>query len=153
LEAMRLGCNTTALDVNPVAHVVQRAALEFPQRFGTSDSRGRNTLVADVEWWAAWVVERTRVKVDHLYPVAEGRKAPAPYYFWVRTMPSPDPNLSVDIPILSSRVLADGRRNAWVDVGIADDGVSLDVKQGQMPDDPALRDGFESAGSVTCPIS
>lgn len=153
LEALRLGCDTTALDVNPVAHIVQRAALEYPQRFGTSNASCHNTLVADVERWATWVAERTRAEVDHLYPIAEGKKAPAPYYFWVRTMPSPDPNLDVEIPILSSRLLAEGRRNAWVDVEITEDGVSLNVKQGQMPDDPTLKEGFESAGSVTCPIS
>ena len=31
--------------------------------------------------------------------------------------------------------------------------MSIDVHQGELPEDPSLADGFESAGSVTCPIS
>ncbi|MDZ7704517.1 MAG: DUF1156 domain-containing protein [Trueperaceae bacterium] len=34
LEALRLGCEAYALDLNPVAHLIQRATLEFPQKFG-----------------------------------------------------------------------------------------------------------------------
>lgn len=34
LEALRLGCETYALDVNPVAVLLNKAVLELPQRFG-----------------------------------------------------------------------------------------------------------------------
>ena len=34
LEAMRLGCEVTACDVNPVAWLILRCTLEFPQHFG-----------------------------------------------------------------------------------------------------------------------
>jgi putative DNA methylase len=39
LEALRLGCETYALDLNPVAYLIQKATLEFPQKFGQPDSR------------------------------------------------------------------------------------------------------------------
>ncbi len=32
LEAMRLGCEVTAVDINPVAWLILRCTLEFPQR-------------------------------------------------------------------------------------------------------------------------
>ncbi|WP_420620770.1 DUF1156 domain-containing protein [Candidatus Poriferisocius sp.] len=152
LEAMRLGCDTTAMDLNPVAHLVELASLDYPQRFGDTDLDGRNTLVVDVERWAGWVAYKTEKAVAHLYPAAESRP-PVPYYFWVRTMPSPDPGREVEIPILSSRLLAEGRRHAWVTTSVTPDGVDIEVHQGELPDDPTLKDGFESAGSVTCPIS
>ncbi len=153
LEALRLGCETTAMDLNPVAYLIERACLEYPQRFGSSDTSGSNTLVADVKHWARWIADETKKEVDHLYPVTEGRSEPVPYYFWVRTMPSPDPGLGIDIPILSSRVLAE-RRNAWVELDPDRSGVGISVHQAdQLPDDPTLKDGNESAGSVTCPIS
>lgn len=153
LESLRLGCHTTALDLNPVAHLVQRACLEYPQRFADLDPRGRNTLVEDVKHWAKWVGDNTAADVAHLYPPLEGSDQPAPYYFWVRTMPSPDPNVHFDIPILSSRLLAEGRRNAWVTTENTAAGVTIDVHQGTPPDDPTLKEGFEAAGSVTCPMS
>ncbi len=34
LEAARLGCRTFGNDINPVAHIIQKGSLEFPQRFG-----------------------------------------------------------------------------------------------------------------------
>ena len=153
LEALRLGCDTTAMDLNPVAHLIELACLDYPQRYRDYDELGRNSLAADVERWSKWVSKTTRSAVDHLYPRAEGRSDPAPYYFWVRTMPSPDPNVAAEIPILSSRLLAAARRNAWVTTSATPAGVDIDVHQGTMPDDPTLKDGFESAGSVTCPIS
>lgn len=154
LEALRLGCDTTAMDLNPVAYLVELGCLGYPQRYRTYDQSGQNTLVADVEQWAGRVAERTRRAVDHLYPPVADRTAPAPYYFWVRTMPSPDPNLTAEIPILSSRLLAAARRSAWVTTTPTPGGVDIHVHQGTaLPDDPTLKEGFESAGSVTCPLS
>jgi putative DNA methylase len=34
LEAARLGCRSFGNDINPVAHIIQKGSLEFPQRFG-----------------------------------------------------------------------------------------------------------------------
>jgi len=34
LEAARLGCRSYGNDLNPVAHVIQKASLEYPQKFG-----------------------------------------------------------------------------------------------------------------------
>jgi len=39
LEALRLGCETHALDLNPVAYLILKATLEYPQRFGQPNSR------------------------------------------------------------------------------------------------------------------
>ena len=153
LEALRLGCDTTALDLNPVAHLIERCALEFPQHFGVSDERGRNTLTVDVNRWAEWVATKTATEVADLYPPRPGGNTPTPYYFWVRTMPSPDPTTKAEIPILSSRLLAEGRRSAWVTEEIDGSEIRLRVHQGQTPNDPTLKEGFESGGSVTCPIS
>ncbi|MFA6084251.1 DUF1156 domain-containing protein [Mucilaginibacter sp.] len=34
LEASRLGCRSYGNDINPVAHIIQKASLEFPQKYG-----------------------------------------------------------------------------------------------------------------------
>lgn len=34
LEAARLGCRSYGNDLNPVAHIIQKASLEYPQRYG-----------------------------------------------------------------------------------------------------------------------
>ena len=151
LEALRLGCDTTAMDLNPVAYLIELACLDYPQRYRDNDTRGRNALAVDVQRWADWTAQRTRQAVDHLYPRVEDRQQPAPYYLWVRTMPSPDPNLDAEIPILSSRLLAAARNSAWVTTTAKPGGVDIDVHQGELPNDPTLKEGFEAAGSVTSP--
>ncbi len=39
LEALRLGCEAHAVDLNPVAHLIELCTLVFPQKYGQPDSR------------------------------------------------------------------------------------------------------------------
>jgi adenine-specific DNA methylase len=153
LEALRLGCDVTAFDLNPVANLLERGSLVFPQQFNERDGFGRSLLAKDVEKWAVVVADRTAAAVATLFPPSPGRTTPAPIYFWVRTMPSPDPDVEVEIPILSSRLLAEGRRSAWVEVTTSRDAVRLDVHNSPPPEELDVKKGFEAGGSVTCPIS
>jgi putative DNA methylase len=61
LEAARLGCEATAVELNPVAHLIERCTLDYPQRFGSS-------LAADVREYGRRWVDRTWDRVGHLYP-------------------------------------------------------------------------------------
>ena len=97
LEAARLGCRATALELNPVAHLIERVMLEFPQRFpGLAD---------DVRTWGTRWVDRAWEQLADLYPpvdvgdgqqrlgsdAAEGRRPLA--YLWTRTVRCPNPAL------------------------------------------------------------
>ncbi len=39
LEALRLGCEAHAIDLNPVAHLIELCTLVYPQKYGQPDSR------------------------------------------------------------------------------------------------------------------
>lgn len=39
LEALRLGCEAHAVDLNPVAHLIELCTLVYPQKYGQADSR------------------------------------------------------------------------------------------------------------------
>jgi adenine-specific DNA methylase len=39
LEALRLGCEADAIDLNPVAHLIELCTLVYPQKYGQPDSR------------------------------------------------------------------------------------------------------------------
>ncbi len=62
LEALRLGCEAYALDLNPVAHIIELATLVYPQKYGAK-------LAEDVRKWGQWVLERVRAEVGDLYPL------------------------------------------------------------------------------------
>jgi putative DNA methylase len=151
LEALRLGCNTTALDLNPVAHLIEKSILEYPQRFGQPGPWGENPLAEDFVKWARWVRDRVEPKLAKVFhPDAKGRR-PA-VYFWARTMVCPNPACKADIPLLSSFWLANSsRRTVWVAVSGRPGRIDLDIRKGQPPRDVDLSAGTVKASSVTCP--
>jgi adenine-specific DNA methylase len=151
LEALRLGCDTTAVDLNPVAHLIEKCILEYPQRFGQPGALGENTLADDFVKWAQWVRERVEPKLAKVFPADEKGRRPA-VYFWARTMICPNPSCRAEIPLLSSFWLANSkRRTVWVDVDAKPGKIDLRIVTGPAPSDRDLSDGTVKASSVTCP--
>ena len=100
LEAARLGCEATAVELNPVAHLIELCMLDYPQRFGPS-------LADDVRRYGERWVDGAWERVGHLYPPVSveepgqlglsgdgraDRAAGRPIaYLWTRTVPCPNP--------------------------------------------------------------
>lgn len=76
LEALRLGCEAYALDLNPVAHIIQLCTLVYPQKFGKPDPNAKGSaedgtwagLAAEVEHWGNWVLDKVKAEIGDLYP-------------------------------------------------------------------------------------
>ncbi len=119
LEAARLGCESHAVEYNPVAHLVELCTLVFPQRFGA-------TLADDVNQWGKRIIGRLRDKVADWYPqvrlddskvIAQqlsmfgtsGAAASVGHdpvaYIWVRTVPCRNPQCRSTVPLV---------RQAWL---------------------------------------
>lgn len=151
LEALRLGCDVTAVDLNPVAHLIEKCVLEYPQRFGQQGDMGENTLAADFVQWAGWVRDRVEPKLAKVFPADEKGRRPA-VYFWARTMTCSNPSCRAEIPLLSSYWLANStRRTVWVEVDAVPGKIELNVRTGPAPTDRDLSEGTVKASSVTCP--
>lgn len=77
LEALRLGCDAYALELNPVAYLIELATLVYPQKFGKPDKTKKGCsedgtwvgLAKEVEYWGKWVLEKTKEEIGDLYPV------------------------------------------------------------------------------------
>ncbi len=83
LEALRLGCEAYALDLNPVAHIIELCTLVYPQKFGKPDPNARGMtgqknnqgettwggLAQEVGYWGNWVLEKARAEIGDLYPL------------------------------------------------------------------------------------
>jgi putative DNA methylase len=151
LEALRLGCDVTAVDLNPVAHLIEKCVLEYPQRFGQQGDMGENTLAADFVKWAGWVRDRVEPKLARVFPADQKGRRPA-VYFWARTMTCSNPSCRAEIPLLSSYWLANStRRTVWIEVDAVPGKIELNVRSGPTPADRDLSDGTVKASSVTCP--
>lgn len=77
LEALRLGCESHALELNPVAYLVLLCTIVYPQKYGKPDPAANWKGLADeVEKWGKWVLERVKQEVGDLYPSIPDPEAP-----------------------------------------------------------------------------
>ncbi|HQV24119.1 MAG TPA: DNA adenine methylase, partial [Agitococcus sp.] len=136
LEAQRLGLESYASDLNPVAVLINKAMIEIPPKFAgrppvgpeiasekgskkqaTRDAfeewSGAKGLAEDVRRYGAWMREEAFKRIGHLYPQVDlpkeqgGGKATVIAWLWARTVKSPNPAFShVDVPLVSTFVLS-----------------------------------------------
>lgn len=111
LEAARLGCDVTAIELNPVAHLIEKCMLEYPQRFpGLAD---------DIRKWGRLWVERAWEQLADLYPPVDpgpgqqsmfagkdGARRPLAY-LWTRAVRCPNPAMAEhQVPLVRQTWLA-----------------------------------------------
>lgn len=161
LEAARLGCEATAIELNPVAHLIERCMLEFPQRFpGLAD---------DVRTWGKKWVDAAWESLSDLYPPVPGGSGEVRLdgtsasdrrplaYLWTRTVPCPNPAREPHrVPLVRQTWLArkKGRYIALrTVVDQATSTVSYKVEKATTADglgfDPAAG---SKRGEATCPV-
>jgi putative DNA methylase len=97
LEALRLGCQAYALEYNPVAYLILKATIEYPQRYGPR-------LAAEVRRWGEWVLEQARRELAPFYP--EGRDGTPIAYIWSRTVRCANPACRAEVPLFHQFWLA-----------------------------------------------
>ena len=88
LEAQRLGLDSYASDLNPVAVLINKAMIEIPPRFagrppvnpearaeivrsGGWHAKGAAGLAADVRYYGRWMRDEAEKRIGHLYPKVE----------------------------------------------------------------------------------
>jgi len=121
LEALRLGCETYANDYNPVAVFIEKATLEWPQKFGImiphpdklpgidGEKEKVNFLAYMVEKWANIVLEQAREEIGRFYPPDPDGSIPVGY-IWARTVPCQNPSCGAVIPLVRQFWLANKMR-------------------------------------------
>ena len=121
LEAQRLGLESYASDLNPVAVLINKAMIEIPPKFsgrppvsrkvrrGFEDVsyKGVAGLAEDVRYYGQWMRDEAEKRIGHLYPKIEitvdmvkeradlkqyeGQKLTVIAWLWARTVKSPNP--------------------------------------------------------------
>ncbi len=90
LEAQRLGLESYASDLNPVAVLINKAMIEIPPKFAgkppvnpewqrqadahkamTTDWNGAKGLAEDVRYYGQWMRDEAEKRIGHLYPKIE----------------------------------------------------------------------------------
>jgi adenine-specific DNA methylase len=116
LEALRLGCETYAGEYNPVAVLILKCTLEYPQKYGKKKevkedwgllkaSSSKNLLLEDVKKWGNWVLQGAKKEIGKFYPDENDGSIPVGY-IWARTIPCQKPNCNAEIPLMRQFWLA-----------------------------------------------
>jgi putative DNA methylase len=124
LEALRLGCEAHALDLNPVAHIIELCTLVYPQKYGKPDPNVRGMtgpknvqsettwggLSEEIRYWGEWVLEKVRANIGDLYPLLpdpkfEGTKALHQADMWQSTKDEVPPGYLVPVAYLWTRTV------------------------------------------------
>lgn len=116
LEALRLGLEAHAIDYNPVATLILKCTLEYPQKFGKpkkikvkegmyETEKEINPLLEEVKKWGDWVLEEAKKEIGRFYPVDPDGSIPVGY-IWARTIPCQNPSCGAEIPLMRQFWLA-----------------------------------------------
>jgi len=142
LEAMRVGADAFASDLNPVAVLLERIVLEYIPKYG-------ERLSSAVRTWGRWVEDETIRDLGKFYPSDKGETPIA--YLWARVVRCEGPGCGADIPLLRSLWLAK-KGKASVTLKMVPDAtkrlINFTVGEGVSSAGP----GTISKGTATCPI-
>ena len=165
LEAQRLGLTALAGDLNPVAVLINKAMIEVPPRFAgmlpvhpdidktlTTWERAQG-LAADVEAYGRWMRDKAKQRIGHLYPDvtgAAGEKLTPIAWVWARTVESPDPSWSGNVPLVASWILAKrpSKPKVWIEPIVDHEAMTVTyaVREGGEPS----REKTVERGNGTC---
>lgn len=127
VEALRLGLDTLAIDLNPVAALVSAATLSVAQRFAgkqpvsaatQANEGGLAGIAADVAFYGGVVEAECSRRLAAAFepipsPLSPDGCTVAISYLWARTIPCADPGCGLTTPLLSTWWLSKKPTNRW----------------------------------------
>jgi putative DNA methylase len=158
LEALRVGADAFASDLNPVAVLLNKVVLEYIPKYG-------QRLAEEVRKWGEWVKREAEKELAEFYPKDLDGATPIAY-LWARTIICEGPGCGVEVPLIRSlwlskkanrstalRIIPDKKKKR-VDFEI----IEKKGRHWSRSDDPKSKienpkfDGTVQRGSATCPV-
>ena len=144
-EALRVGADAFASDLNPVAVLLNKVALEYIPKYGLK-------LAEEVRKQGQWIKEQAEKELSQFYPKDIDGATPIAY-LWARTIKCEGPNCGAEIPLMRSLWLAQKGKGKSVALKIIPHPrakrVDFAIIENAKPSDVA--NGTVARGSATCP--
>jgi putative DNA methylase len=105
LEALRVGADAFASDLNPVAVLLNKVVLEYIPKYG-------QRLADEVRKWGAWIKQEAEKELAEFYPKDPDGATPIAY-LWARTIQCEGPGCGAEVPLIRSLWLAKKAMGGW----------------------------------------
>lgn len=157
LEALRVGADAFASDLNPVPVLLNKVVLEYIPKYG-------HRLAEEVRKWGDWIKNEAEKELAEFYPKDPDGATPIAY-LWARTIQCEGPGCGSEVPLIRSLWLAK-KANRSVALQLlprprakrVDFQIIVKQRGGWVDqDDPKTKiadpkfDGTVKRGSATCP--
>jgi len=142
LEALRVGADTFASDLNPVPVLLNKIVLEYIPKYGVQ-------LASEVCKWGDVIANEVENRLKTYYPIDKDGAVPITY-LWARTIKCEGPACGIEVPVL---------RSLWIDRSSSSPYSyvinklpnKLDFKVRKNPNRSQILEGTSRRGTVTCP--
>ncbi|MFP4027932.1 MAG: NADAR domain-containing protein [Candidatus Brocadiia bacterium] len=144
-EALRVGGEAFASDLNPVAVLLNRVALEYIPKYG-------ERLSEVVPKWGNIVLERAREELEKFYPPEPDGSIPLTY-LWARTIQCEGPGCGAEIPLMGTLWLArkkDPKKALDYEGDTESKDITFDIFEPASASD--LPDTIVRGFKATCPV-
>ena len=144
LEALRIGADSFASELNPVAVLLNKVVIEYIPKYG-------RRLSNEVRRWGNWVKEETEKELAEFYPKDPDGAIPVAY-LWARTILCEGPSCGCEVPLIHSLWLARKRKQPIALKLIPkpkEKCIDLEIANGVKPKE--IGAGTIRRGAATCP--
>jgi adenine-specific DNA methylase len=145
LEALRVGADAFASDLNPVAVLLNKVVLEYIPKYGQQ-------LADGVRKWGEWIKIEAEKELSQFYPKDPDGATPIAY-LWARTVTCEGPGCGAEVPLMRALWLAKKSRHSVALKFIPDrEKKRVDFEIVQNPKAQDVSEGTVRRGSATCPV-
>lgn len=139
LEALRVGADAFASDLNPVAVLLNKVVLEYIPKYG-------QRLADEVRKWGEWIKQEAEKELAPFYPKDADGATPIAY-LWARTIRCEGPGCGAEVPLIRNLQLTRQGRQWYLQPSHSANQIGLVLREGT-----ARARGTVSKGNAICPI-
>ncbi len=161
LEALRVGADAFASDLNPVAVLLNTVVLEYIPKYGNAELRMMNAegeevvfhgLAEAVHYWGQWIKEQAERELAEFYAKDPDGATPIAYQ-WARTNRREGPGCGAEVPLMRSLELAQkGERLMALRMLPDKQAKRVDLEIVQKATAKDMDGGTIQRGAASCPI-
>lgn len=143
LEALRVGADAFASDLNPVPVLLNKVLLEYIPKYG-------QRLADEVRKWGEWIKREAEEELAEFYPKDTDGATPIAY-LWARTIQCEGPGCGAEVPLIKSLWLGKKPNNSWSLKLVPNPRqlrVTFEIVRGAKPDE--VDQGTVKRGSAIC---